>query len=68
MAKVLTKPERCKQCGLCVQVCPKKAISFSEEINGAGYRYTIIDDEKCIACGMCYQTCPDGVYEVLGDK
>lgn len=68
MPKVLTKPERCKQCGLCVQVCPKQAISFSEEINGAGYRYTIIDDEKCIACGMCYQTCPDGVYEVLGDK
>lgn len=68
MEKVLTKPERCKQCGLCVVACPKDAISFSEEINTAGYRYTMINDEKCIACGMCYITCPDGVYEILGDK
>lgn len=66
--KVLTKTERCKQCGLCIQVCPKKAISFGEDINAAGYTYTVIDDDKCIACGMCYITCPDGVYEVLGDN
>lgn len=65
--RVMTKPDRCKQCGLCVAVCPKGAISFGEEINKAGYRFTIVDHEKCIACGMCYATCPDGVYEVLGD-
>lgn len=65
--RVLTKPDRCKQCGLCVAICPKGAISFAEELNANGYRYTVIDHEKCIACGMCYLTCPDGVYEVLGD-
>ena len=27
--KVLTSPERCKQCELCVVNCPKKCISFS---------------------------------------
>lgn len=62
--KVLTKPDRCKQCGLCVSVCPKDAISFSEELNVNGYRYTVVDHEKCIRCGMCYITCPDGVYTV----
>lgn len=67
MEKVLTKTERCKQCGLCIPVCPRQAISFGEEITPAGYRYTVIDQEKCIACGMCYIICPDGVYEVLGD-
>lgn len=66
--KVETKPDRCKQCGLCVAVCPKQAISFGDKINGAGYKFTVIDHEKCIACGMCYATCPDGVYTVLGDK
>lgn len=66
--KVLTKPERCKQCGLCVATCPKDAIKFQDEMNSNGYRYVEIDHEKCIACGMCYLTCPDGVYEVLGDK
>lgn len=68
MEKVLTKAERCKQCGLCIPVCPKKAISFGENMNKAGYYNVVIDHEKCIACGMCYTTCPDGVYEVLGDK
>ncbi len=68
MEKVLTKPDRCKECVLCVVACPKKAISFSEDINKVGNRYTIIYDEKCIACGICYTICPDGVYEILGDK
>ena len=65
MPKVMTTPERCKQCGLCIQVCPKQAIAFGNETNRAGNRFTMIDDDKCIACGMCYITCPDGVYEVL---
>ncbi len=44
--KVETRPERCKECGLCVVDCPKKAISFAEETNSAGYHYTVIDDEN----------------------
>lgn len=68
MTKVRTKPERCKQCGLCVSVCPKQAISFGVEINAGGYAYTLIDDDQCIGCGMCYMTCPDGVYEVVGQE
>lgn len=65
--QVLTRPQRCKQCGICVKRCPKKAIAFGSEINKAGYHYTIIDHESCIACGTCYMVCPDGVYEILGD-
>ena len=68
MEKVLIKPERCKQCALCIDVCPKKAISFSQDINSTGYRFTMINQEICIACGMCYITCPDGVYKVLGNE
>lgn len=64
---VLTRPERCKQCGICVHRCPKKAISFGSEINKAGYHYTVVDHEACIACGTCYIVCPDGVYEIFGE-
>lgn len=64
MSKVTVFADRCKECGLCAVHCPKKAISFVEEINAAGYRPVQIDDEACIACGICYITCPDGVYEV----
>jgi len=68
MEKVLTKPNRCKQCGLCVESCPTKSIHFSESINTSGCNFTIINNETCIACGICYTVCPDGVYEILGDK
>lgn len=65
--KVLTEPERCKQCGLCVSACPVDAISYADEINSAGYHYTVVDHDKCIVCGMCYITCPDYVYEIKAE-
>lgn len=69
--KVLVRSERCKQCGYCVANCPKKAISFQEEISATGYRPAVIDEEKCIGCGICYSMCPDWVFEITdegGDK
>lgn len=66
--KVETRPERCKECGLCAEDCPKKAICFAEATNSAGYHYTVIDDGKCVACGTCYTVCPDGVYHVLAKE
>ena len=35
----------------CMQICPKKAISFK---HGKAF----IDHSKCIACGRCAQVCP----------
>lgn len=64
--KVKVDAIRCKQCGLCAANCPKKAITFSEEINEFGYQTVAVDHEKCIGCGICYTMCPDGVYEILG--
>lgn len=54
-------PERCKGCGLCVNVCPQKIIKFSKEFNAKGYHpaQQIDPDEKCIGCGFCYMNCPD---------
>lgn len=66
--KVLVNDERCKQCGICVANCPKKAISFREEINLKGYQPVVVDDELCIGCGICYTMCPDWVFEILGDR
>ncbi len=65
MANIIkVRTERCKECGLCVVNCPKKAIEFEEKINQSGYRAVQVKNELCIACGVCYTMCPDGVYEI----
>ncbi|MCD6550781.1 ferredoxin family protein [Thermotoga sp.] len=51
--------ERCKGCGLCVNVCPVKAITFSKKYNTKGYHFAEYRGEGCIACGFCYLSCPD---------
>lgn len=60
MPKMTVDPMYCKGCGLCIAVCPKKIIRFSENINAKCYHYAeCFDQDSCIACKMCYQTCPD---------
>ncbi|NLL56104.1 MAG: 4Fe-4S dicluster domain-containing protein [Clostridiales bacterium] len=66
MAKVTFKEERCKGCGLCVSVCPKKILQLSKEkLNSKGYRPAeITRQEDCIACVFCATMCPDVVITV----
>ncbi len=61
---VYTDTDRCKGCGLCINFCPKQAITQSEHANAKGYNYVEVDDEKCIRCGACYRVCPDYVFEI----
>ena len=69
MNKITFNVERCKGCGLCGDVCPKKILKLEEEIiNGKGYHpASITDQEKCIACAMCATMCPDCVIKVEKD-
>ena len=66
MAKVTFDTDRCKGCGLCVTVCPKKIIVLSKEkINRKGHSPAeMTDQEKCIACAFCATMCPDCVITV----
>ena len=61
---------KCKNCGLCAQVCPFQAITkiivpcenacpvgaIAKDEDGL----TKIDNEKCISCGKCVSACPFG--------
>ncbi len=51
---VITKPqinfEACRNCGICMNHCPPKAIS---EVNGR----MIINRKKCISCFCCHELC-----------
>ncbi|MCP4629558.1 MAG: hypothetical protein GY850_39550 [bacterium] len=46
----------CSHCGLCVSLCPKKAITMKKTVP------TLI--KKCNRCGLCYQGCPRSFYPV----
>ena len=62
--------EKCKNCGMCAQVCPFQAITkiivpcenacpvgaIAKDEDGI----TKINPEKCISCGKCVSACPFG--------
>jgi 2-oxoglutarate ferredoxin oxidoreductase subunit delta len=65
-ARVVFAEDRCKSCGLCVNVCPRKIIFISERINALGYRpAAVTDQERCTSCTLCARMCPDTAIEVF---
>ncbi|MEA3227376.1 MAG: 4Fe-4S dicluster domain-containing protein [Planctomycetota bacterium] len=66
--KIIIDTERCKGCGLCVIVCPKKIIVISEKSNGRGYFPAETDNCNCTGCAACAVICPDAVIEVYRDE
>lgn len=56
--KLFSCEKDCSGCGACAVVCPKQAITMTED--ACGYLYPVIDTEKCIRCGKCLQSCGHG--------
>ncbi len=69
MKKVIFNEERCKSCGLCVSVCPKKILQISKDkMNDKGYRPAeITNREECIGCAFCATMCPDAAITIEED-
>jgi heterodisulfide reductase subunit A len=62
--------KRCKGCGLCVEVCPYKAISLEDrnlrlESMEFNARRAVINPASCKGCGSCAATCPVGAISPL---
>lgn len=66
MEKAKINASRCKGCGLCVQVCPKKIIIQDQStLNQKGYHPAkITKSALCIGCAMCALMCPDAAITV----
>jgi 2-oxoglutarate ferredoxin oxidoreductase subunit delta len=57
--------ERCKGCLFCVELCPKKSIFLSEDLNLKGYFVVAFDTAAgCNGCGNCALMCPEVAIEV----
>lgn len=52
--------EKCKQCMLCVPVCPDMALMVNEE-----GKFTGIDYDYCKGCGVCTKVCPFHAYDFV---
>ncbi|MGM0644791.1 MAG: FAD-dependent oxidoreductase [Thermodesulfobacteriota bacterium] len=50
----------CRDCGLCIEICPQIAI-FRRQLDGEDFEM-VADPEKCIGCGFCAQACPCGIW------
>ncbi|MGM0609106.1 MAG: 4Fe-4S dicluster domain-containing protein [Candidatus Muiribacteriota bacterium] len=68
MARLKIAEDYCKECGLCVDVCPKKILKMSNRLNQKGYKVVEVTDEsQCVACAACSKVCPDIVISIYKD-
>ena len=48
----------CAACGVCMKVCPKKAITISKGL------YAKVEEALCIGCKKCAKECPASIIDV----
>lgn len=63
--------ELCKDCKLCISVCPHRLIEISDSLNQKGYYFAQFveknlkkESKKCTGCALCAIVCPEIAIEV----
>ena len=55
--------EQCKQCGLCLPVCPDDAICINGDGSRGDFNYF-----ACKGCGVCAKVCPFKAIEMKTEE
>lgn len=48
----------CAACGVCMKVCPKKAITIYKGL------YALVEETLCIGCKKCAKECPASIIAI----
>ena len=66
MARLTFKTDKCKGCGLCIDVCPKGVLALAtDKINIKGHHpIEAGKPDDCIGCAFCATMCPDCIIKV----
>jgi NADPH-dependent glutamate synthase beta subunit-like oxidoreductase/Pyruvate/2-oxoacid:ferredoxin oxidoreductase delta subunit len=56
----------CRDCGVCITICPEGAISKQE--NGSEDFEMVVDPDRCIGCGFCAGACPCGIWTLVENE
>ncbi|HUT27325.1 MAG TPA: mercury methylation ferredoxin HgcB [Methanomassiliicoccales archaeon] len=51
-------PDRCVNCGICLQVCPHRVFAPGER------RVMMVNGADCMECGACQKNCPANAIKV----
>jgi 2-oxoglutarate ferredoxin oxidoreductase subunit delta len=60
--QVFLIPERCKECEICIELCPRQVLKLSQNTNAKGYHYPEIasgKEDACVHCEFCTLVCPE---------
>jgi pyruvate ferredoxin oxidoreductase delta subunit len=59
--KPVVDAEKCKQCGICREVCPDDAVRTENEQYDIDYDY-------CKGCGICCHECPAQAIDMVPEE
>ncbi|CAB1254656.1 Pyruvate synthase subunit PorD [Ruminococcaceae bacterium BL-6] len=61
--KPILHADKCRQCLLCVPVCPDMSIPVEADGKRGGFNYFF-----CKGCGICARVCPFGAIEMVREE
>ena len=64
---VLVAAERCKGCGLCIDVCAPGALALDTgQVNAMGHHpVDLVNPDACTGCAKCARMCPDAALTIF---
>ncbi len=64
---ILVANERCKGCGLCIDVCQPGALALDvSHVNAMGHHpIELVNADACTSCAKCARMCPDAALTVF---